>query len=235
MVVTDDRSRQHPVIVLTPHRSDGEDGSPESHTVPVSLGLGRYTFDVTAHRLAAGELGIRLAEPAEQVAIRAQLEQARLNNAAAQQKRIEDANRRLAAIGLPSVGSRSLWIGATGPAAEVGLHDLTEDGRQAAVVWDDQPGTSLVPVGCVNARLGSYSRPHGINSIASKRETSSRTDPLARLAAATRCLQPPRRCLALRRLNASQHCSPLRVGGHRRRCGEGQGLTRGCLRLVAQR
>ena len=109
VVVTDDAGREHPGVVLRPHRSDGEYGSPESHTVPVSLGVGRYTFDVTAHRLALGELGIRRATPTEQTAIRDRLEQAR----------IADANRRLAVIGLPPVGTRVTVDWGSGPAGEV--------------------------------------------------------------------------------------------------------------------
>ena len=152
VVVTDDSGREHPGIVLAPHRSDGEFGSPESCTVPVSLGVGRYTFDVTAHRLAIGELGIRPADPAEQIAIRARLEQARLDSVAAQRERVADANRRLAAVGLPPVGTRvSVNLG-DGAAGEVTLHDLTQDGRQVAVIWPDQPGTSLVPVRCLRLR-----------------------------------------------------------------------------------
>jgi hypothetical protein len=82
VVVTDEHGREHPGVVLRPRRSDGEYGSPESWTVPVSLVVGRYTFDVTAHRLAMGELGIRRADLAEQQEIQARLEQARLDNAA---------------------------------------------------------------------------------------------------------------------------------------------------------
>jgi len=109
VVVTDDAGREHPGVVLRPHRSDGEYGSPESHTVPVSLGVGRHTFDVTAHRLALGELGIRRATPTEQTAIRDRLEQAR----------IADANRRLAVIGLPPVGTRVTVDWGSGPAGKV--------------------------------------------------------------------------------------------------------------------
>ena len=32
VVVTDERGREHPGVVLRPHRSDGEYGSPESHS-----------------------------------------------------------------------------------------------------------------------------------------------------------------------------------------------------------
>ena len=69
-----------PGVVLRPRRSDGEFGSPESLTVPVTLGVGRYTFDVTAHRLAMGELGYRVANAAERDAICVRLEQARLES-----------------------------------------------------------------------------------------------------------------------------------------------------------
>ena len=55
-------------------------------------------------------------------------------------------------IGLPPVGSRVTVNRGDGPAGEVTLHDLTQDGRQAAVIWDHQPGTSLVPVGCLRLR-----------------------------------------------------------------------------------
>jgi len=151
VVVTDEQGREHPGVVLRPHRSDGEYGSPESHTVPVSLGVGRYTFDVTAHRLAVGELGIRRADGTEQTAIREQLEQARLDNVKRQRDRVRDADRRLAEIGLPPVGSRVTVNRGEGPAGEVTLHDLTQDGQRAAVIWDHLPGTSLVPVRCLNA------------------------------------------------------------------------------------
>ena len=146
VVVTDEQSREHPGVVLRPHRSDGDYGSPESHTVPVSLGVGRYTFDVTAHRLAMGEMGPRRADPAEQTAIRERLERARLDNVAAQRERIASADRRLAEVGLPPVGSRVTVNWGAGPIGEVTLHDLTPDGRQAAVIWDHLPGTGLVPV-----------------------------------------------------------------------------------------
>ncbi len=151
VVVTDERGRQQGGVVGRPHRSYGEFGSPESHTVPVSLGVGRYTFDVTAHRLAMGELGIRPADPAEQTAIRRQLERAQLDNAAAQRKRVGDANRRLAWIGLPPVGSRMTVNWGDGPVHEVILHDLTRDGQCAAVIWDPHPGTTLVPVECLES------------------------------------------------------------------------------------
>ena len=151
VVVTDEHGREHPGVVLRSHRSDGEYGSPESHTVPVSLGVGRYTFDVTAHRLAIGDLGIRQAGPAEQTAIRAGLERARLDNLAAQRERVASADRRLAGVGLPPVGSRVIVNWGAGPVGEVTLHDLTQDGRRAAVIWDHLPGTSLVPVGCLVA------------------------------------------------------------------------------------
>ena len=130
VVVTDDAGREHPGVVLRKHRSDGEYGSPESHTVPVSLGVGRYTFDVTAHRLALGELRIRRATPTEQTAIRDRLEQARVENAVAQRARIADANRRLAVIGLPPVGTRVTVDWGSGPAGEVTLHDLTQHGKR---------------------------------------------------------------------------------------------------------
>jgi len=146
VVVTDQQGREHPGVVLRPHRSDGEYGSPESHTVPVSLGVGRYTFDVTAHRLAIGELGIRHADALERDVIRGQLERARLDNVAAQRERIASADRRLAEVGLPPVGSRVTVNWGDGPAGEVTLHDLTQDGRQAAVIWHHLPGTSLVPI-----------------------------------------------------------------------------------------
>jgi hypothetical protein len=166
VVVTDDRGREHPGVVLAPHRSDGEFGSPESYTVPVSLGVGRYTFDVTAHRLAVGELGIRPADPAERDPIRARLEQSRLNSVAAQRERVADANCRLAAMGLPPVGSRVTVDWGDGAVGEVTLHDLTQDGRRAAVIRDDQPGTSLMPVVCL--RIGSSAaishRPHCVHS-----------------------------------------------------------------------
>jgi hypothetical protein len=146
VVVTDDRGREHPGVVLRPRRSDGEHGSPESRTVPVSLGVGRYTFDVTAHRVATGELGIRPANAAEQADIRGRLERARLDNVAAQRERVADTDRRLAQVGLPPVGSRVTVDWGGGTAGEVTLHDLTQDGLRAAVIWDDLPGTSLVPV-----------------------------------------------------------------------------------------
>jgi hypothetical protein len=38
--------------------SDGNFGSPESRTVGASLGPGRYTYDLTAHRIAMGELKV---------------------------------------------------------------------------------------------------------------------------------------------------------------------------------
>lgn len=106
VVVTDEQGRPHPGVVLRPHRSDGEYGSPESHTVPVSMGIGRYTFDVNAHRLALGELGLRRADPDERHGIRGQLEAARLDNVAVQRERVRDADRLLAEAGLPPVGSR---------------------------------------------------------------------------------------------------------------------------------
>jgi|GEM_PF-6530284 len=146
VVVTDERGREHPGVVLRPHRSDGEFGSPESYTVPMSLGVGRYTFDVTAHRLATGQLGIRPANAAEQDAIRRQLERARLDSVAAQRERVVDADRRLAFVGLPPVGSWVTVNWGDGPAGEVTLHDLTQDGQRVAVIWDHLPGTSLVPV-----------------------------------------------------------------------------------------
>lgn len=146
MVVTDDQGREHPGVMLRPHRSDGAYGSPESLTVPVSLGAGRYTFDVTAHRLATGELGIRPADAAERDVIRDNLGRARLESVAAQRERVADADRRLAQVGLPPVGSRVTVDWGNGPAREVTLHDLTQDGSRAAVIWGDLPGTSLVPV-----------------------------------------------------------------------------------------
>lgn len=152
VVVSDEQGREHPGVVLRPRRSDGDYGSPESWTVPVSLGPGRYTFDVTAHRLATGELGIRHATMAEQEQIRAHLEQARLDNAVAQQERVRDAHRRLAEVGLPPVGSRVTVDWGNGPAGKVTLHDLTQDGTRAAVIWDDLPGTSLVPVARLKQR-----------------------------------------------------------------------------------
>ena len=156
LVVTDEQGREHPGVVLRPHRSDGENGSPESHTVPVSLGAGRYTFDVTAHRIAVGELGIRHTDAAEQTAIRDRLEAARLDDVAAQRDRIASADRRLAKVGLPPVGSRVTVNWGAGPVGEVTLHDLTQDGRQAAVSWDRLPGTSLVPVPFLEADRRPY-------------------------------------------------------------------------------
>ena len=84
----------------------------------------------TAHRLATGELGIRPANPAERNALREQLEQARRDNVAKQRERIQDANRRLAELGLPPVGSRVTVNWGSGPAGEVTLHDLTQDGQR---------------------------------------------------------------------------------------------------------
>jgi hypothetical protein len=43
-----------------------------------------------------------------------------------------------------------------GPVGEVTLHDLTQDGRQAAVSWDHLPGTSLVPVAFLEADRRPY-------------------------------------------------------------------------------
>ena len=34
----------------------------------------------------------------------------------------------------------------SGPAGEVTLHDLTQDGQRAVAIWDHLPGSSLVPV-----------------------------------------------------------------------------------------
>jgi len=110
-------------------------------------------------RLALGELGIRRATPTEQTAIRDRLERSRLENAAAQRARIADANHRLTAIGLPPVGSRVTVDWGSGPAGHVTLHDLTQDGRQVAVIWDDLPGTSLVPVECLEERIGGRGAP----------------------------------------------------------------------------
>jgi hypothetical protein len=152
VVVTDEQGREHRGVVLRPRRSDGEYGSPESWTVPVSLGVGRYTFDVTAHRLAMGELGIRRADPTEQENIRARLEQARLDNAAVQHQRVADADRRLADVWLPPIGSRVTVDWGDGSAGEVMLRDLTQDGTRAVVVWDHLPGTSLVPVAFLKKR-----------------------------------------------------------------------------------
>jgi len=100
-----------------------------------------------------GELGIRRAAEAEQQEIRSRLEQARRDNAAAQQQRVADANRRLADVGLPPFGSRVTVDWGDGPAGEVTLHDITQDGTRAAVVWDHLPGTSLVPVAFLKTRV----------------------------------------------------------------------------------
>ena len=72
-----------------------------------------------------------------------------MDSVARQRERVADADRRLAAVGLPPVGSRVTVDWGDGPAGEVTLHDLTQDGRQAAVIWDHLPGTSLVPVECL--------------------------------------------------------------------------------------
>ena len=162
VVVTDEHGREHPGVVLRPRRSDGEFGSPESWTVPVSLGVGRYTFDVTAHRLAMGELGIRRAAAAEQQEISARLDAARLENAAAQQERVADADKRLADVGLPPVGTRVTVDWGGGPWGEVTVHDLTPDGTLAAVSWDHLPGTRLVPVAFLRpGSAAASSRPPG--------------------------------------------------------------------------
>lgn len=70
----------------------------------------------------------------------------RLDNAAAQRERVRDADRRLADIGLPPVGSRITVDWGGGPSGEATLHDLTQDGKRASVSWDHLPGTSLVHV-----------------------------------------------------------------------------------------
>ena len=93
VVVTHDASREHPGVVLQPRRSGGDYGSPESLTVPAFLGLGRYTFDVTAHLLELGELGIRRARRDEQTAIRDRLEEARLEMLVRHAIRAQDENR----------------------------------------------------------------------------------------------------------------------------------------------
>jgi hypothetical protein len=114
--------------------------------------VGRYTFDVTAHRLAMGDLGIRRADVTEQQEIQARLERARLDNAAVQHQRVADADRRLADVWLPPIGSRVTVDWGDGPAGEVTLHDFTQDGTRVAVIWDHLPGTSLVPVAFLKKR-----------------------------------------------------------------------------------
>ena len=47
---------------------------------------------------------------------------------------------------MPPVESRVTVNWGSGPAGEVTLHDLTQDGQRAVAIWDHLPGSSLVPV-----------------------------------------------------------------------------------------
>lgn len=51
--------QEHEATVTGKRYSDGEFGSRESLTIHASLGPGRYTYDLTAHRLASGELSVQ--------------------------------------------------------------------------------------------------------------------------------------------------------------------------------
>jgi hypothetical protein len=60
-LVTDEMGRVYAATVRPGRLSEGNYGSWESYTVPMSLGPGRYTFDVTSHKLAMGDIGVALA------------------------------------------------------------------------------------------------------------------------------------------------------------------------------
>ncbi len=151
VVVTGEQGHEHFAKITSDRRSDGEYGSPESRTMRASLGKNKYTYDVDAHKLAMGKVGMRHTRPDEQQAAGAQFEQADAAWAVAKQERIDVANNRLAAADLPAVGEPAVAWEGTPSETRGTVHDMTERGSVGLVV-EGRPGTSVVPADSVSAK-----------------------------------------------------------------------------------
>ena len=149
VVVTGEQGQEHFAKITSDRLSGGEYGSAESRTLRASLGVNKYTYDVDAHRLATGKLGMRHASPDEQDAAAAQFAAADVDWAIARLEREDQANTRLAAANLPAVGEQAVaWEGTPSEIRGI-VHDMTDRGSVAFIV-KGRPGTSLVPAESVS-------------------------------------------------------------------------------------
>lgn len=149
VVVAAEDGTEHLARITSDRRSDGEFGSPESRTLRASLGVGKYTFDVDAQKLAVGRLGIRAARPDELPAAQTQFDAAEAANVIRQRERVAQANVRLAELQLPQVGEEAVaWPDSDFP-VRGRVHDITADGSSVAIIRDGEAGTSLIPASVI--------------------------------------------------------------------------------------
>ncbi len=152
VVVTGEQGQEHFAKITSDRRSDGEYGSPESRTMRASLGTNKYSYDVDSHQLAMGKVGMRHARPEEQEAADTQFAQADAAWAVTKQQRVDEANIRLAAANLPSVGEPAVAWERTTSELRGTVLDITERGDYVSLVISGRPGPSLVPADSVSAR-----------------------------------------------------------------------------------
>ncbi len=151
VVVTGEQGHEHFAKITRDRLSDGDYGSAESRTLSASLGTNKYTHDVTSHKLAMGQVGMRHIRPDEQAAADAQFADAEAAWAVPKAERLFEGQHPAGGRQPAAVGEQAVAWEGTSSEVRGTVHTMTDRGSVALII-EGRVGAGSVPAGAISPK-----------------------------------------------------------------------------------